>query len=220
MDDEFKTREKEQQEAFKKAVVDYVRMYSFLSHVIKFQDANLEKTFQFLRLLRPLLTIDKDRLPVEVTDKINMDSYRIQQTSTGDIALLDEDGELQPPSDVGTGASKEEEKAPLSEIITYINENFGTDFTDGDKVRYFAEDMERRLADQESLRHALNPDINPSEDTRRLVFNDFFHEALEDMIDSNFDIYKKIVEDEGFGNLFKMVMFKGVVDRISANQAP
>lgn len=215
--DRFKEREKEEQEAFKKAVVDYVRMYSFLSHVVKFQDVNLEKTFQFLRHLRPLLLIEHERLPVEVTDKINMESYRIQQTSTGDIALMDEDGELKPPSDVGTGAPREEEKAPLSEIITYINENFGTEFTDDDKVRYFAEDMERRLMDQEGLRHAMNPEINPSEDTRRLVFNDFFNEVLEDMIDSNVDIYKKISEDENFGNLFKLVMFKGLANRLLDN---
>ena len=213
--DRFKEREKEEQEAFKKAVVDYVRMYSFLSHVVKFQDVNLEKTFQFLRHLRPLLLIEHERLPVEVTDKINMESYRIQQTSTGDIALMDEDGELKPPSDVGTGAPREEENAPLSEIITYINENFGTEFTDADKVRYFAEDMERRLADNEGLQNALNPIVNPSEDTRRMAFDEYFNEVLEDMIDSNFDIYQKIVENKEFGNIFKLAIFKEIVGRFA-----
>ena len=216
--DRFKEREKEEQEAFKKAVVDYVRMYSFLSHVVKFRDVNLEKTFQFLRHLRPLLLIEHERLPVEVTDKINMESYRIQQTSTGDIALMDEDGELKPPSDVGTGAPREEERAPLSEIIIYINENFGTDFTDGDKVRYFAEDMERRLADNEGLQNALNPIVNPSADTRRMAFDEYFNEVLEDMIDSNFDIYQKIVENKEFGSIFKLAVFKEVVGRFATNK--
>ena len=89
-----------------------------------------------------------------------MDSYRIQLTSSGEIKLLAEDGALKPISALGTWATKEEERAPLSEIIQYINEHYGTDFTGADKVRYFAEDMERRLSDREGLRNALNPTVN------------------------------------------------------------
>jgi len=37
------------------------------------------------------------------------------------------------PTAVGTGASKDEEK-PLSEIIHALNERFGTDFTEEDRL--------------------------------------------------------------------------------------
>ncbi len=217
--DRYRGREKEEREDFRQAVVNFVRMYGFLSHILSFSDVNLEKTYHFLRLLRPLLPIERERLPVEVTDKINMESYRIQQTSTGDIALVDEDGELKPASEVGTGARKEDEKTPLSEILQYINENFGTDFTDSDKVEYFAGDMERRLVDQEGLHRALDPEINKSEENRRLAFNDYFNEVLEDMFESNAEIYKKVVDDERFGDIFRLAIFKRVADALGKKSA-
>jgi len=154
-----------------------------------------------------------------VTDKVNMESYRVQQTSTGDIALLNEDGELEPVSGIGTGDGKEEEKVPLSEIIEYINENYGTEFTDEDKVRYFTEDMERRLTDLEGLRHALDPNTNPSEETRLLAFKDYFDEVLEDMIDSNTDLYNKIVADDRFGEIFRLIMFRKIGEFLGKKSA-
>ena len=44
----------------------------------------------------------------------------------------------------------------------------------------------------------------------RIIFEDVLH----DMIDSNFDLYKKIVEDHKFGNLFKEFVFKKVESKI------
>jgi type I restriction enzyme R subunit len=114
---------------------------------------------------------------------------------------------LKPISALGTWATREEERAPLSEIIQYINEHYGTDFTEADKVRYFAEDMERRLTDREGLRNALDPAVNPSVENRKLAFGDFFSDTLEDMINTNLDIYKKIVDDPNFGALFREFMF-------------
>ena len=217
--DKFNQLEPDQQEEFRKGVDSYVRLYSFLCHVIQFTDIDLEKTYQFLRLLRPLLPVIRERLPVEVTDSINMDSWKLTQTSSGKIALMDEDGELQPITELGTG-KQEDEHLPLSEIVQYINEHYGTEFTDEDKVRYFTEDMERRMSDQQGLRQALDPEINPSEETRKLAFKDYFDEILEDMIDANTDIYRKIVEDQNFGDIFRMVMFKKVMSNVLRQNPP
>ena len=63
--------------------------------------------------------------------------------------------------------------------------HFGTDFTNADKVKFFAENMGRRLEDREGLRRALDTGVNPSEETRRLAFDTFFGDTLEDMIDSD-----------------------------------
>jgi hypothetical protein len=66
------------------------------------------------------------------------------------------------------------------------------------------------LRSEEGLRRALDTDINPSEETRRLAFDTFFTDALEDMIDSNFSIYKKIKDDPNFGTLFRAVMYQRI----------
>jgi len=57
---------------------------------------------------------------------------------------------------------------------------------------------------------AFDPDVNLSREHRRMAFDPFFEDVLNDMIDSNFDLYKKIVEDPRFGDLFKEFVFEKV----------
>lgn len=213
--DRHKATEAKTREEFRKHLGDYVRLYAFLSQLLTFADINLEKFYQFARHLVRKLPVPEDQLPREITDQIDMDSYRIQLTSSGEIKLLAEDGALKPISALGTGGIREEERAPLSQIIQYINEHYGTDFTDSDKVRYFAEDMERRLGDREGVRNALDPAVNPSVENRKLAFGDFFSETLEDMISTNVEIYKKINDDPNFGALFREFMFTKLASAIS-----
>ena len=81
---------------FRGQVNDYVRLYAFLSQVLTFADADLEKLYQFGRYLRRLLPVDREELPREVQKNIDMESYRIQKTSTGSIRLERQAGQLQP----------------------------------------------------------------------------------------------------------------------------
>ena len=217
--DRYELRSKDERVDIRKHVGDYVRLYAFLSQVITFSDSNLEKFYQFTRHLLRKLKLPDDPLPLEITKNINMDSYRIQQTSSGTIKLMDEDGQLKPISALGTGRPQQEDPAPLSQIIEYINDHFGTDFTNADKVKFFAENMGRRLEDQEGLRRALDIGVNPSEETRKLAFDTFFGDTLEDMIDSDFDIYKKIKDDPNFGALFRAVMYRRIADAIQRRVA-
>ena len=171
----YQQRTPEEKADIRKRLGDYIRTYSFLVQIITFTDADLEKFYQFARFLLKKLPIDRDRLPADLTDHISMDSYRVQQTSTGQIRLLTEDGELVPLSDLGTGRPTTENVAPLSEILGYINEHFDPgDWSEEDKLGFFADDMNRRLARSEGLNRALDPIINPSEETRRLAFETYF----------------------------------------------
>jgi type I restriction enzyme R subunit len=171
-------------------------------------DADLEKFYQCMRHLLRKLPVERDALPVEVTQASNMDSYRIQQTSSGEIKLLAEDGQLKPIGDIGTGKATEPDLAPLSEILRYINEHYGAEWTDADKVRHFADDMQRRLNASDGLRQALDPSINSSPATRFQAFEHFFNQTLEGMIDANFDLYRKIVEDPEFGPRFRDFVYR------------
>ena len=218
--DRYGLRSKDERVDIRKHVGDYVRLYAFLSQVITFSDAGLEKFYQFSRHLLRKLKLPEDPLPLEITKNINMDSYRIQQTSSGAIKLIDEDGRLKPISALGTGRPQQEDPAPLSQIIEYINDHFGTNFTNADKVKFFAENMGRRLEDQEGLRRALDAGVNPSEETRKLAFDTFFGDTLEDMIDSDFDIYKKIKDDPNFGALFRGVMYRRIAAALQFGPTP
>jgi type I restriction enzyme R subunit len=217
--DRYELRSKDERADIRKHVGDYVRLYAFLSQVITFSDASLEKFYQFARHLLRKLKLPDDPLPLEITKNINMDSHRIRQTSSGAIQLMDQNGQLKPISALGTGRPQQEDPAPLSQIVEYINEHFGTNFTNADKVKFFAGNMGRRLEDREGLRRALDAGVNPSEETRRLAFDTFFGDTLEDMIDSDFDIYKKIKDDPNFGALFRAVMYQRIAAALQSRAA-
>jgi len=207
--DRYLGKPKEEQHDFRTLVKRYVRFYSYLSHVISFKDVDLEKLYQFLRHLHRKLPVSRDRLPVEITENINMDSYRIQQTSSGKIVLVDEDGRLGLTKEPEALRGPEQELIPLSIILQEINERFGADFTDADKLKHFSEDMQRRLVENEKLAWAADPEIN-TKDNFQLVYEDYFDDVLNDMIDSNLDLYTKINDDRDFGKIFKKALFDSV----------
>ncbi|MBN1194543.1 MAG: type I restriction endonuclease subunit R [Methanomicrobiaceae archaeon] len=202
---------KEDRETFKKTLRQFVNLYAFLSQIITFQDIPLEKYYQFARYLQKALPKEHERLPVDVLENIDMDSYRIQETSSGKI-LINADGTLKQP-DEGLLHPLPEEKAPLSEIIQYINENYGTDFTNKDKLAYFADDMEKRLIANTTLRQTFNPEINSKENVR-IAFNNFFEDTLIEMLSTNKEIFKKINDDEAFARLFKGYMFSRIYEQV------
>src|SRR5207248_8362026 len=88
----------EEQHDFRGQLTDYVRLYAFLAQVLTFADVDLEKLYVFARHLRRLLPSDPVELPREVQQNIDMESYRIQQTGSGTIALERRPGVLEPVS--------------------------------------------------------------------------------------------------------------------------
>lgn len=206
---EYLKREKKERVDFREQIKNYIRLYAFLSQIVSFKDVNLEKLYAFLRMLARKLPPDKDRLPVEITDNVNMDTYRIQQISNGSIELEKATGELKPMEGLGTGKGAGDEKEFLSLIIEEVNERFGTDFTDGDKV-FFAE-LETRLTGNQTLNQSAKTN---TKDALKLVFAHIFEDQLHTMVESNFDIYKKIVENAEFGQFVKEKMFEEVYAKL------
>ncbi|MDO8664016.1 MAG: DEAD/DEAH box helicase family protein [Candidatus Liptonbacteria bacterium] len=201
--------EKKEKTNFRDQLKNYIRLYAFLSQIVSFKDVSLEKLYAFLRMLGRKLPADKERLPVEITDNVNMDTYRVQQISSGSIELEKATGELKPAEGLGTGKRAGDEKEFLSLIIEEVNERFGTDFTEGDKV-FFAE-LETRLSGNETLSQSAKTN---TKEALKLVFAHIFEDQLHTMVESNFDIYKKIVENAEFGQFIKEKMFEEVYSKL------
>jgi type I restriction enzyme R subunit len=97
----------------------------------------------------------------------------------------------------------------LSRIINEVNERFGTDFAEGDKV-FFAE-LQTRLVGNETLSQSAKTN---TKEALKLVFAHIFEDQLHTMVESNFDIYKKIVENTEFGKFIKEKIFEEVYEKI------
>jgi type I restriction enzyme R subunit len=190
---------------FKHHLRTYIRLYAFLSQVIPFRDADLERLYLFARLLLRALPPEQERLPLAIRETIDLESYRVQQINTGSLLLQQGAGTLDPLADLGTSALTVAEQAALSQIIAEINQRFGTTFTDADRV-FFAE-LKTRLAANESLQASAR--VN-SRGNVQLLHDTLFKRVLQSMIDNNFDLFKRINDDPVFGDEVRRLIFEQV----------
>ena len=102
-----------------------------------------------------------------------------------------------------TPAGKEDEHVdPLSEILRRLNERFGTNLTEEDRVtlRHVAQKLEEDNALDASAR------VNTRENVR-LTFDHKFNDLFQEIINSNFNLYRRATDDETFGTALKDYLF-------------
>jgi type I restriction enzyme, R subunit len=201
--DRFQAANEEERVDFRGQLTDYVRLYAFLSQILIFVDADLEKLYVFSRLLLRKLPVSRDQLPVEIQQNIDMDSYRIQRTSSGKIKLERGTAALEPIGAKGNYHPLIEALEALSQILRELNERFGTEFTEEDKV--FIQQLEQKLASDSALEASIR--INPPENAR-LTFNHVVNDRLQEMIDANFKFYKQVTDDPEFAKVFLDWLFE------------
>jgi hypothetical protein len=170
--------------------------------VLPFADADLEKLYVFARHLRRLLPSDPTELPREVQQNIDMESYRIQQTSGGKIALERKAGILDPMTTKDAHGTAPEEMESLSRIIADLNERFGVNL--GPEHRVTLGQMMEKLDSDPAL------DASARANTRenvRLTFDQKVEDVIQEIVDSNFDLYKRITDDRAFGDAVRNFLF-------------
>jgi len=210
--DRFKSLDEEKQDEFKNSLTAFVRLYSFMSQVMPFQDIDLEKLYTYGRFLLTKLPKADYTERLKLDNEVALEYYRLQKIAEGDIVLKVTGVEhLDPTSEAGIRKPKEE-KDKLSNIIHVLNERFGTDFTDADRL-YF-EQIEEALYENEDLKkRALN---NPLENFK-YAFDEVFIQALIDRMDSNQDIFEKIMGNDEFKSIVSKWLTKRVYDRFNEN---
>ncbi len=149
----FADLDEEAQTAFRDRLNAFVNLYAFLSQIIPYADADLERLASFGRMLLPHLRAERGEA-VHLGGDVELEYYRLQRVSSGELVFADEPpAYVTAPGEVGTG-DPEEERAPLSEIIARLNDRFGTDFTDEDRL-FFEQVKERAVRDEVVRRMAL-----------------------------------------------------------------
>jgi hypothetical protein len=170
--------------------------------VLTFADADLEKLYVFARHLRRLLPADRAELPREVQQNIDMESYRIQQTGSGRIAIDRKPGVLDTVGTKGSHGTAPEEMETLSRIIAELNERFGLSL--GPEHRVTLGQMMDKLDDDPALDAAAR--VNTRENVR-LTFDQKVEHVIQEIVDSNFELYKRITDDGAFGEAIKNFLF-------------
>lgn len=200
----FNDLEVEEQEKFRKLLRDYLRTYAFLSQVISFKDLELEKLYSFGKYLLRKLPIRRESLPLEILREVDLDSYRIEMTSKAEIILKETEKQLEPKQSLEYHYPETIEER-LSEIVEEMNEKYGTEFSDSDKV--ILTRMKDSLENDEALKTSAK--IN-TEENFKLSFNHMFDQLLLRYIEEHFSFYKKVNDNKNLKqdlieSLFSMV---------------
>lgn len=197
---EFKKVDEEKQVTFKKTLRKYQSMYSFLSQLMPFSDKDLEKLYIYTKFLNKKLPAINNPLPFNVQEDVDIDSYKVKGNELISIDL-NSDGELNPASNGGIQFHPEE-KNRLSEIIKDLNEAFGTNFSEDDKV--LLKQVKNHMANNEELTKRIQ---NNSKENVEAVFGDYFEDELNHLMTKNFDFFQRISDNEKLRtNLQRMLL--------------
>ena len=190
------TLDEDQQIDFKGKAKVFCRNYDFLASIIPHTNRAWETLSILLNLLLPKLPAPKDDdLAAGITEAIDMDSYRVEKKAVMKIALVDSDAEIDPAPTEGGGRKGQPELDRLSNILMTFNDNFGTLFTDGDRVtKRIREDIVPRVAADLAYQNAKENTPH----TARMAHDQALGKAMQILLKEDTQVYKQFVENDSF----------------------
>jgi type I restriction enzyme R subunit len=191
----------EQQEDFRSKLQKYIRMYGYLSQIIKFEDIKLEKSFVFLKYLSKKLP-KREHGGLDISDNIDIESLRIQKTYEKIEGLIDEESIVTPP-DFESGQVTEPEIGLLSEIINQVNNTYGVNLTEEDKIDL--SHLSTRLIESAEITKYMNGEN--SEDNKKTFFKQQFDNLMIDYVNDRFEFYKRMEENQAMKNTIFQMMY-------------
>tara|TARA_R110001583_G_scaffold195464_2_gene373957 strand:- start:3253 stop:6393 length:3141 start_codon:yes stop_codon:yes gene_type:complete len=155
---------------FKRNLVGFLRVYSFLSQLFDYGNTAVEKRAIFYKRLVPLLEFGRERDGVDLT-KVALTHHKLKDQGKKNWSLAEgEAKKLNPITDVGESELHDKQRAFLSEIIEKVNSLFEGDLSDDDKLVYVNNVIKTKLMESDMLaQQAVNnskeqfsnsPDLN------------------------------------------------------------
>ena len=149
---------------------------------------------------------------VLLSDDIELEYYRLQKIFSRAIDLADNDhyAEVKGPTDVGTG-DPEEDEAPLSEIIERLNERFGTDFTESERL--FLQQVQHDATSRDDIR--CTAEANPF-DKFSLSIRPQLQKLLIERMAGNDELVTRCLDDPDFREVVYTGLLESIFDTITA----
>ena len=137
-----------------------------------------------------------------------MESFRIQRTSSGQIGLERQVRPLKPAGSKARSVAAGQELEVLSRIIEGLNERFGLNL--GNEHRLTLEQLRSALDQDPGLDASAR--VNTRENVR-LTFDPKVEDRIQEIVETNFDLYKRITDDPDFGRAIKDLLFDDYIQR-------
>lgn len=192
--DRYEALSDDKRDLFKSTLSRFNRIYAFITQVCRLFDKDIHKFSVYAKFLATMLPkgdIDK----VYVDDKVLLEYYRLEKDFEGNIGLEGTEEGFRPIT--GESGRREKKKDPLTVLIEKINEKYGTNFTEMDKVLL---QLENDYASEEKWQsYARNNDRK----TFMLLFEKDFPEMAATRYEQNDDFFVRMFSDP---DMMKQVM--------------
>src|SRR3989441_7561498 len=182
---------------FKGKAKSFVRTYDFLASILPYTNAGWEKLSIFLNFLISKLPAPKEEdLSKGILEAIDMDSYRAEKKAAMKLTLPDENAEIEPVPVSKGGARMAPELERLSNILKTFNDQFGTLFTDSDRVRrYISEDIAPRVANDRAYQNARK---NSGQQNARIEHDKALLRVMTGLLNDETELFKQFQDNESF----------------------
>lgn len=193
---------REEKIEYRSLLKKFINLYNLIIQIVPFVDTELHRFSIYLRYVIKKIDIETTG-GVDITDKVILQYYKLENKGKETIYLEDEESIGVNIRVSGGGTVKEEETDLLSNIINRLNDKFGTNFSESEKLA--VEQIRNNLKNDEDLK--LKAMVNSYE-----VFKHAFEPTFTDRViaeyNKNTDFYGRILQDESFrNNLMEMLMF-------------
>ena len=199
----------DQMHIFRKSCEQFVKLYRFMFQIITFKDVELEKLYVFLAALVKQLPYETVDIPYEVLKEAALDSYKVQYQFTANLSLTSADSSMTGMKPGSATGKSVDELEWLSQIIKTLNDEFGIDLTEQDKVDLQL--LRGRIYSNAELMGYFN-DANSKDNIQDKFFEEVDNELLE-FINGKLELYNKLTDDQ-VNRRFKHAWFKDLYGRL------
>lgn len=213
--DKLEKQNKDDKFKFKKGVRNFVKWYSYITHITRLFDKDLQKEYHFLKSLGNVLP-GEERESENISGKIKMEEYRLQESYNGSISLnTDETSkQLENPKSIDMGRGVDDKKETLDNIIREINREFNGVSPDSDSLGSLLIEVMNRLEDDSELDKYI--ENNSEEDFINHVFKRKFFQTTMNVCRAQVETCNEVLNDEQLQKVIATIVGQNIY---SANKS-
>jgi type I restriction enzyme R subunit len=180
---------------FKSLCRNYVAAYSFLAQIAPFKDLELEELYYYTKMLERRLLLGSGGGTVDIDDSVVLTHLRTQIIAQNEVLSLAHGTEdpMDPTIVESTGGKQEDESELLSKLIADLNERFGLNLTDADRV-WFEQQQQHYANDPDLMEVARANDY----DNFEMHFVPLVADGLIERHEANEDLFKAFFNQPDF----------------------
>ncbi len=206
-------QDKNELDMFKKDLTTFTRMYDFLSQIVDYSDAELEKLNVFAKGLLPNLVVGEYIRPIDLSNVV-MTHFNIINQKVHQIGL--KGGGISGIGAAGSGGGGSTDTDTIAHIVDKMNELFAGVLTDDDKLNY-ARTITDKVMENDSVMAQFK--VNTPEQTMLGDFPSLVTDAIIESMDAHQGLATQVLSNDKIKKGFANLVLDMVYDHIKSKSA-